>query len=77
MFHAGKKQRIKAQILLIRLNASMKERVLKHAQAKRLAKRIAGLVEKLDDLSNKIYHLTQRVEVLEKKLKVNDFNTEN
>lgn len=44
---------------------------------KRLAKRIAGLVEKLDDLSNKIYHLGQRVEVLEKKLKVNDFNTEN
>ena len=43
---------------------------------KKLAKRIAGLVEKLDDLSNKIYHLGQRVEVLEKKLKVNDFRGE-
>ena len=40
---------------------------------KRLAKRIAGLVEKLDDLSNKMYHLGQRVEVLEKKLRVNNF----
>lgn len=40
---------------------------------KRLAKRIAGLVEKLDDLSNKVYHLGQRVEVLEKKLRVNNF----
>ncbi|MCH8945709.1 MAG: hypothetical protein IIA85_02195 [Nanoarchaeota archaeon] len=40
---------------------------------KKLAKRIAGLVEKLEDLSNKIYHLGQRVEVLEKKLRVNNF----
>ena len=43
---------------------------------KKLAKRIAGLVEKLDDLSNKIYHLGQRVEVLERKLRVNNFKGE-
>ena len=43
---------------------------------KRFAKRIAGLVEKLDDLSNKIYHLGQRVEVLEKKTRVSNFGGE-
>ena len=34
---------------------------------KRLAKRIVFLTEKVDDLSNQIYHLQQRVDVLEKK----------
>lgn len=43
---------------------------------KKLAKRIANLIEKLDDLSNKIFHLGQRVEVLEKKLRVNNFDGE-
>ena len=43
---------------------------------KKFVKRIANLVEKLDDLSNKIYHLEQRVEVVEKKLRVNNFEGE-
>jgi len=34
---------------------------------KRLAKRILDIVNRLDDLSNKIYHLQQRVELLERK----------
>jgi len=34
---------------------------------KKLAKRIIDIVNRLDDLSNKIYHLQQRVELLEKK----------
>lgn len=34
---------------------------------KRFAKRIMDMTEKLEDLSNQIYHLQQRIEVLEKK----------
>ncbi len=34
----------------------------------RLAKRLVMMTDKLEDLSNQIYHLQQRVEVLEKKL---------
>ena len=34
---------------------------------RRLAKRIADMTEKMEDLSNQIYHLQQRVEVLERK----------
>ena len=39
---------------------------------KKLAKRLIDITEKLEDLSNQIYHLGQRVEVLEKK---NDINS--
>lgn len=34
---------------------------------KRLAKRIAEMTEKMEDLNNQIYHLQQRLEVLERK----------
>lgn len=34
---------------------------------KKLAKRLMDITDKLEDLSNQIYHLQQRVEVLEKK----------
>ena len=37
---------------------------------KRLAKRIMDMTSKMEDFSNQIYHLQQRVEVLEKKLKM-------
>lgn len=37
---------------------------------KRLAKRILNMTERIDDLSNQIYHLQQRIELLEKKLDV-------
>jgi hypothetical protein len=37
---------------------------------KRLAKRIMDMTEKLEDTSNQIYHLQQRVEVLERKLDI-------
>lgn len=40
---------------------------------KRLAKRIMDMTSKMEDLSNQIYHLQQRIEVLEKKLEVNRF----
>ena len=37
---------------------------------RKLAKRIAEMTEKTEDLSNQIYHLQQRLEVLERKLDV-------
>lgn len=43
---------------------------------KRFAKRFTDLVEKMDSLSAKIYHFEQRLEVLEKKLRVNNFEGE-
>jgi hypothetical protein len=38
---------------------------------KKLAKRLLDMTNKIEDLSNQIYHLTQRMEVIEKKLKLN------
>jgi chromosome segregation ATPase len=40
---------------------------------KRLAKRLVDMTEKIEDLSNQIYHLQQRVEVLEKKSGVGNY----
>ena len=37
---------------------------------KKFAKRISDLIGKIDELSVQVYHIQQRVEVLEKKLKV-------
>ena len=37
---------------------------------KRLAKRLADMTSKSEDLSNQIYHLQQRIEVIEKKMGV-------
>lgn len=37
---------------------------------KRLAKRIMEMTEKVEDIGNQIYHLQQRLEVLERKLDV-------
>ena len=37
---------------------------------KRLAKRILEITNKLEDLSNQIYHLQQRIEAIEKKTNV-------
>ena len=34
---------------------------------KKLAKRLVNMTEKIEDLSNQIYHLQQRIEVLERK----------
>lgn len=40
---------------------------------RKLAKRLADLTEKLEDLSTQIYHLQQRVELLERKTKSTGF----
>ena len=40
---------------------------------KKLAKRILEMTEKVEDLGNQIYHLQQRLEVLERKLDVKRF----
>ncbi|VVB83816.1 Uncharacterised protein [uncultured archaeon] len=37
----------------------------------KLARRLLDMTNKIEDLSNQIYHLKQRIELLEKKLKVN------
>lgn len=40
---------------------------------KKLAKRLLDMTTKLEDFSNQMYHLQQRIEVLERKLDVNKF----
>ena len=37
----------------------------------KLAKRFLDMTNKIEDLSNQLYHLKQRMEVIEKKLKIN------
>lgn len=44
-----------------------------HDRKKKLAKRILEMTNKMEDLSNQIYHLQQRIEVLEKKLDANRY----
>jgi len=41
---------------------------------RKLAKRILDMTTKLEDLSNQIYHLQQRMDVIEKKLNVRNFD---
>jgi len=41
---------------------------------KKLAKRLMDMTEKLEEISNQIYHLQQRIEVLEKKTGTGNFN---
>jgi hypothetical protein len=36
----------------------------------KLTKRLLDMTDKMEDLSNQVYHLKQRIEVLEKKLKI-------
>jgi hypothetical protein len=40
---------------------------------KKLAKRIMDMTSRLEDISNQVYHLQQRIEVLERKMNVNQF----
>lgn len=40
---------------------------------RRLAKRIGDMTDKLEELSNQLYHMQQRIEVIERKLGVNSF----
>lgn len=40
---------------------------------KKLAKRLMDMTDKLEDVSNQIYHLQQRLEVLERKLNVGGY----
>jgi hypothetical protein len=44
-----------------------------HEKKRKLAKRLADMTSKMEDLGNQIYHLQQRVEVLEKKNSANKF----
>jgi len=40
---------------------------------KKLTKRILDMTNKLEEISNQIYHMQQRIEVLERKLDVSRF----
>ena len=40
---------------------------------KKFSKRLLDMTNKIEELSNQLYHLQQRVEVLERKLDVNSF----
>ena len=42
-------------------------------QRKKLAKRLIDMTSKIEDLSNQIYHLQQRLEVIERKNDINRF----
>ena len=44
-----------------------------NAKRKKLTKRILDMTSKLEETENKVYHLQQRIEVLEKKLDINRF----
>lgn len=44
-----------------------------NARRKKLTKRILDMTSKLEETENKVYHLQQRIEVLERKLDVNRF----
>jgi hypothetical protein len=43
---------------------------------RRLARRLKNMTDKMEDLSNSIYLLQQRIEVLEKKANVNSYDKE-
>lgn len=40
---------------------------------KKLTKRIMDMTSKMEELSNQIYHLQQRLEVIERKMNINSF----
>ncbi|MDO8467576.1 MAG: hypothetical protein Q7S56_01345 [Nanoarchaeota archaeon] len=43
---------------------------------KRLAKRLTDMTDKIEEISNQVYHIQQRIEVLEKKIRVGRFENE-
>ncbi len=43
----------------------------KEEKKNKLARRLLDMTNRMEDLSNQIYHLKQRIEVVEKKLKIN------
>ncbi len=49
------------------------ERVNPDEKRRKLAKRLGDMTSKIEDLSNQIYHLQQRLEVVERKLDINRF----
>ena len=49
------------------------ENINPEEKRRKLAKRLQDMTEKMEDLSNQIYHLQQRLELVERKLNVNRF----
>lgn len=44
-----------------------------HERKRKLTKRLLDMTTKIEELSNQIYHVQQRIEVLERKMDVNRF----
>jgi len=55
-------------------NSGMPDTASVEEKKKRLAKRLVEMTDKIEELSNQIYHLQQRVEVLERKNNLSGFN---
>ena len=53
--------------------SGMSDSINPEERRRKLAKRLSDMTTKIEDLSNQIYHLQQRLEVVERKLDVNRF----
>jgi Txe/YoeB family toxin of Txe-Axe toxin-antitoxin module len=51
-------------------NDSQKSQDYVQEKKQKLTRRLLDMTSKMEDLSNQIYHLKQRIEVLEKKLRI-------
>jgi len=55
-------------------NSGMPDSASVEEKKKRLAKRLVEMTDKIEELTNQVYHLQQRVEVLERKNNLTGFN---
>ena len=55
------------------MNSPLSETAEMDERRKKLIKRLTDMTTRIEDLSNQIYHLQQRIELLEKKADVNRF----
>lgn len=53
--------------------SGISESVNPDERRRKLAKRLSDMTSKIEDLSNQIYHLQQRLELVERKLDINKF----
>ena len=56
--------------------AEVRENLSPEEKRKRFVRRISEMIERVENISVKLYHIEQRIEVLEKKLRVNNFRSE-
>ena len=61
------------EVLDISSNSGSEGYESSHEKRRKLAKRLSDMTTKLEDLSNQIYHLQQRIEVIERKLDMSKY----